>query len=160
YFHSCFNDLVITGLVGLRPRDDDVLEVVPLAPDSWDYFALEDVPYRGHRVSVVWDRSGKRYGLGKGLHLLAGDNELATSAKLARRAAKLRAREQAPAPKKVAVNYAANNDGHYYPRVTASYSAPGTSPGKLVDGNYWYHASPPNRWTCEGSPGAKDWVLI
>ena len=24
YFHSSFNDLVITGLVGLRPRDDDM----------------------------------------------------------------------------------------------------------------------------------------
>ena len=31
YFHSGFSDLVITGLVGLRPRDDDVLEVHPLA---------------------------------------------------------------------------------------------------------------------------------
>jgi hypothetical protein len=32
YFHSSFNDLVVTGLVGLRPRDDDALEVKPLAP--------------------------------------------------------------------------------------------------------------------------------
>jgi hypothetical protein len=30
----------------------------------------------------------------------------------------------------------------------------------LIDGNYWYHASPPNRWTFEGSPAAKDWLAL
>src|SRR2546423_4491848 len=48
YFHSNFCDLVITGLVGLRPRDDDTLEVRPLAPENWAYVALDSVPYRGH----------------------------------------------------------------------------------------------------------------
>ena len=28
------------------------------------------------------------------------------------------------------------------------------------DGNYWYHLHPPNRWTCEGSTNAHDWVTI
>ena len=51
YFHSGFCDLVITGLVGLKPRDDDTLEVHPLAPDDWDYFALDDVAYRGRRIA-------------------------------------------------------------------------------------------------------------
>ena len=32
YFHSGFNDLILTGLVGIRPRADDVLEVNPLLP--------------------------------------------------------------------------------------------------------------------------------
>jgi hypothetical protein len=31
---------------------------------------------------------------------------------------------------------------------------------KLIDGNYWYHLHPPNRWTAEGSPNAADWVAI
>ena len=48
YFHSGYTDLIITGLVGLIPRDDDTLEVRPLAPQSWDYFAVDEVPYRGH----------------------------------------------------------------------------------------------------------------
>lgn len=64
YFHSGFCDLIITGLAGLVPRDDGMLEIAPLAPDSWDYFALDDVPYKDRRVSVVWDRTGARYGLG------------------------------------------------------------------------------------------------
>ena len=37
YNHSTFNDLIITGLVGLRPRADDTIEVNPLLPDNkWD----------------------------------------------------------------------------------------------------------------------------
>ncbi len=79
YFHSGFCDLVITGLVGLTPRDDDALEINPLAPADWDYFALDDVPYRGHRVSVVWDRTGERYDLGQGLQVLVDGEAVATS---------------------------------------------------------------------------------
>jgi hypothetical protein len=159
YFHSNFADLVITGLVGMRPRDDDVLEVIPLAPPSWDYFALDEVPYRGHRVSIVWDRTGERYAFGKGLHLLVDGKESASSTTLQQLSAKLpefRAEEEGPA----AVNHAVNNDRTAYPRVEVSFSAPGTSAAKLIDGNYWYHLSPPNRWTCEGSPNASDWVVI
>src|ERR1043165_564595 len=37
YFHSNFADLVITGLVGLKTRDDDTLDIDPLAPPTWDY---------------------------------------------------------------------------------------------------------------------------
>src|SRR5262249_42872178 len=46
------------------------------------------------------------------------------------------------------------------PRLSASYSNPRTPLPKLNDGNYWYHASPPNRWTCEGSPNPSDWVAV
>src|SRR5260370_25697821 len=51
YFHSGYIDLIITGLVGLRTRADDMLEVEPLAPESGDYFALDDVNYHGKRVA-------------------------------------------------------------------------------------------------------------
>jgi hypothetical protein len=62
--------------------------------------------------------------------------------------------------RKTSVNFAVNNDGHYYPRITATWSPPGAPLGKLVDGNYWYSTAPPNRWTCEGSPNATDHVTI
>jgi hypothetical protein len=89
YFHSSFADLVITGLVGLRPRDDDLLEVNPLAPDEWDWFALDDVAYRGRRLSIVWDRTGRRYGRGRGLSLWADGREVARSDSLGRLVAEL-----------------------------------------------------------------------
>src|SRR5207237_6127446 len=61
YFHSGFNDLIITGLIGLKPRADETIEIQPLAPQSWDYFAVDDLSYRGRRVSIIWDKSGERY---------------------------------------------------------------------------------------------------
>ncbi len=160
YFHSSFNDLVITGLVGICPRDDDTLEVKPLAPEDWAYFALDSVPYRGHLLSVLWDRDGTRYKRGKGLKLYADGKEIAASPTLAPLKAKLSARAQAPLPASTPVNFAVNNDGTYFPRISATYAHPRTSIAKLTDGNYWYHRDPPNRWTCEGSPHASDSVVV
>jgi len=159
YFHSSFNDLVISGLVGLVPRDDDTLEVKSLAPADWPYFALSDVPYKGYLIGIVWDRDGTRYKRGKGFRLYADGKEIASSETLAPLTVELPAKQPVK-PSPLAVNFAVNNDGTYYPRVAASYSSPKTSPSKLVDGNYWYHVSPPNRWTCEGSPNASDAVTI
>lgn len=83
YNHSSYADLVIGGLVGLRPRDDDVLEVAPmLPPGRWDYFALRDVRYRGHDVSIIWDRDGRRYGGAAGLSILVDGKSAAHRAQL------------------------------------------------------------------------------
>jgi hypothetical protein len=60
----------------------------------------------------------------------------------------------------VAVNFAVNNDGDYFPRVTATHVGPRSSVSKLVDGNYWYHLHPPNRWTAEGSPNDVDSLVV
>jgi hypothetical protein len=158
YFHSGYCDLIITGLVGLRPRDDGTIEINPLAPDDWDYFALDNVTYRGRRVTIFWDRTGKRYGKGAGLHVLVNGEEVAHAAKLQRVTAKLAEREREGYV--TYVNYAVNNDGRYYPHVSASYSNSKTPVHNVSDGNYWYHLSPPNRWTCEGTKNARDWLEI
>jgi hypothetical protein len=63
-------------------------------------------------------------------------------------------------PTKRDVDFAVNNDGTYFPRVFTSYTSPGTTTAKLIDGNYWYHVHPPNRWTAEGSPNDRDWVAV
>jgi hypothetical protein len=160
YFHSGYADLVVTGLVGLITRDDDTLEVRPLAPEGWDYFALDELPYRGHRLGIDWDRLGTRYKLGKGLHLLIDGKKQATSARLDRLAVKLPAAAARPRPATTPVNFAVNNDGTYYPKLRASFANPKHGLGKLIDGNYWYHAAPPNRWTFEGSPAQKDWLVL
>jgi hypothetical protein len=57
YFHSFHNDLIIRYLVGLVPRRDDLIEIDPLA-NEWDYFALDNVPYRGRFLTIVWDAPG------------------------------------------------------------------------------------------------------
>lgn len=160
YFHSCYNDLLITGLVGLRPRDDETIEVEPLAPDDWDYFALDDVSYRGRDVSVVWDKTGERYGLGKGLRIFADGREIGSSPTLGRLVAALPPARNRSARRTEPINVAVNNDGGYFPRISASFTATDTAAGKAIDGNYWYHLSPPNRWTAQGSPNERDWVAI
>ncbi|WP_199731674.1 MGH1-like glycoside hydrolase domain-containing protein [Cohnella endophytica] len=79
YNHSTFNDLIISGLVGIRPREDDVLEVRPLVPvNSWDYFCLDNLNYRGHTVTVLYDRDGTRYGKGHGLRVYLNGIECAS----------------------------------------------------------------------------------
>ncbi|MEJ7710711.1 MAG: hypothetical protein WKF84_12795 [Pyrinomonadaceae bacterium] len=66
YNHSGYCDLVISGLIGIRPRSDSMLEVNPLVPDqTWDYFALDRVPYHGRMLSVLYDRTGERYRRGR-----------------------------------------------------------------------------------------------
>jgi hypothetical protein len=68
YNHSTFCDLVISGLVGIVPRADAKIEISPLVPrGTWDWFCLDEVPYHGELLSVVWDRDGSKFGRGRGL---------------------------------------------------------------------------------------------
>jgi predicted GH43/DUF377 family glycosyl hydrolase len=85
YNHSGFADLIITGLAGLRPRPDRQVVVNPLVPDGqWDWFCLDGVPYHGHSLTVLWDRTGHHYGLGQGLLLFADGKRLAHRVDLGR----------------------------------------------------------------------------
>lgn len=71
YNHSTFEDLIITGLMGLRPRNDDILEVNPLIPqDVWNWFCLDNVLYHNHNITILWDKDGDRYHLGKGFMVM------------------------------------------------------------------------------------------
>ncbi len=83
YNHSTFCDLVISGLVGLVPRDDNTVEVHPLIPsEAWDWFCLDGIPYHGRTLTILWDRTGWKYDKGKGLHVLADGREIAASPEL------------------------------------------------------------------------------
>jgi len=72
YNHSAYCDLIITGLVGLRPQADDTVVVNPLIPeDTWDYFCLDGVPYHGRSLTILYDKDGTKYKQGAGLRILA-----------------------------------------------------------------------------------------
>ena len=76
YNHSTYNDLIITGLMGLRPRSDDIVEINPLIPvEKWDYFCLDNVLYHRKILTIVWDKTGKKYNRGKG-YMVYVDNKL------------------------------------------------------------------------------------
>lgn len=67
YNHSTFCDLVISDLVGLKSRSDNILEMYPLIPTGqWDWFCLDNVNYHNHNITVLWDKTGARYHKGKG----------------------------------------------------------------------------------------------
>ena len=85
YNHSTYNDLIITGLVGLRPRADEIVEVNPLLPENnWDYFCLDNVRYHNHILTIIWDKKGNHYGKGSGLIVFADGEKIASSKTLAR----------------------------------------------------------------------------
>jgi hypothetical protein len=85
YNHSTFNDLMITGLAGLRPRADKTLEINPLLPDTeWDWFCLDNVRYHNHIITIIWDRHGDKYHHGKGLTVLVDGKQVGNRATLGR----------------------------------------------------------------------------
>ncbi len=85
YNHSTFCDLVINGLVGLIPQEGNIVLVDPLLPaESWDWFCLDNVLYHGRTLTILWDRSGKKYGKGEGFHIFADGKKIAGSDELRR----------------------------------------------------------------------------
>ena len=78
YNHSTFNDLIITGLVGLRPGEGDTIEINPLLPaNKWDWFCLDNVLYHGKIITIIWDRTGLKYKKGKGLGVFSNGKKIA-----------------------------------------------------------------------------------
>jgi hypothetical protein len=61
-FSDNFNDLIIRLLAGLTPGAEGSLVIDPLAT-GWTHFRLDNAPYRGHLVTIIWDsrREGERY---------------------------------------------------------------------------------------------------
>jgi hypothetical protein len=66
YFHSTFNDLVLSGLVGIRATDE-CLELAPLTHLGW--WLVRKVKLRGRELDVLYDETGEHYHLGAGLHV-------------------------------------------------------------------------------------------
>lgn len=90
YNHSTFNDLIITGLVGLRPRADNIIEVNPLLPaNKWDWFCLDNVLYHGKIITIIWDKAGTKYKKGKGLSVWVNGKKVAASLKLEKLSGKM-----------------------------------------------------------------------
>ncbi|MGH2565409.1 MAG: discoidin domain-containing protein, partial [Ginsengibacter sp.] len=160
YNHSSFNNLVITGLCGIRPSAGDTLVINPLADNSIRYFCLDDVLYHGHKLTIVYDKDGSKYNLGKGLTVFI-DNKKATLIQkngkhevLVGPAVIIHSTEQ-PA------DYALNILHKGYPVPSASVnSVPDTSMYQAIDGRIWYFSAITNRWTTLGSTSKIDWYAL
>lgn len=69
YNHSTFCDLVISGLCGVR-EDGDAIYATPCIPKDWDHFRLLGLCFRGESYDIVYDKTGDKYGVGKGLNII------------------------------------------------------------------------------------------
>jgi len=164
YNHSEFNDLIISGLAGIRPRGDDTLEVNPLVASNGkphsriDYFCLENVPYHGHLVTVLYDRDGSHYRRGTGLTVFVDGKANVKGSPLTRTLIHLKpaAPTQRIAPVDVAVNYGRLG----YPTPSASTNSDPKSLYPAIDGRVWYWANVRNGWTNAGSTSATDWYAV
>jgi hypothetical protein len=156
YNHSTFTDLVLSGLLGIRPQAGDTVRISPLAPASWTHFAVENVAYHGHNLSIVWDRDGTAYHRGSGfrvwldgelkLHRLAvGDVTVAVPA------------GPATAPPEL-VDDLANVSETGYPAASASHTWAGDTAANAIDGQDFHLDTPTTRWTSYGSPHRSDWL--
>ena len=164
YNHSDYNDLIITGLVGLRPRADNTLEINPLIPsdrytaNAINYFCLENVSYHGHLVTILYDRDGSHYGKGAGLIAYVDGRMALDPSALGKKTLAISEPliDPVPHPVDLAVNYA--REGFPVPSASTN-----NSPDNLyqaIDGRVWFYPNVRNYWSNEGSQNAEDWFAL
>ena len=74
YNHSGFCDLVLSDLIGIKPNINNSIEINPLIPDDWEWFAVKNIHFQGKEIDLIWDRTGDKYHIGKGLMLFVDKN--------------------------------------------------------------------------------------
>ena len=160
YNHSSFNNLIITGLCGIRPSESDTLTVNPLADSSIQYFCLQDVLYHGHKLTVIYDRNGDHYHLGKGTMVWVDGKENAVAADGSKCRVFVGAssvQQSSTSPK----NYALNIWRKGFPKPSGSVNnTPDTALYQAIDGKIWYFPEVINHWSSMGSGNTDDWFAV
>lgn len=161
YFHSGFNDLLLTGVVGLRPRADDVLEVNPLLPPARDkqalqWFRAENIPYHGRSVAVTWDADGRHYGRGRGLSVEIDGKLAAQRTTLGRIAVPIERAASRPIDRPI--NRAMQLVRGQHPLPTASSNPDPEALHDGIDGRTWFFPELPNGWTSDDKP--EQWFAV
>ena len=160
YNHSSYNNLIITGLCGLRPSESDTLVINPLIDNSIEYFCLDEVLYHGHKLTVVYDKDGTRYKMGKGLTALV-DGKKTTLFKMGDKQAIIVGSPIVNHSAQQPVDFALNISHKGYPAPFASINTNSdTSLYQAIDGRTWYFSEITNRWTTLGSAAKTDWFSI
>lgn len=78
-------DNVFTDLLGLIPSFDNTLRMQPLISPNWTYWAVENLPYHGLLLSMIFDADGAHYpnlGHSKGFSIFIGNSAIFTSPNL------------------------------------------------------------------------------
>jgi hypothetical protein len=149
YNHSTFNDLILSGLIGIRPRLDDILELKPLLPENAGIksFALDRLVYHGRNIGIVYDADGSHYGLGKGLSVYVEGKRIAGPSPLAPLRVALPPARLPTEPAMEPADLAVNIGEPAGPQASASSSIAPGSPAEAIDGRLWFFPENPNGWT-------------
>ncbi|KAA8621003.1 F5-F8-type-C multi-domain protein [Pyrenophora tritici-repentis] len=160
YFHSGFNDLIITGLVGIRPSTNASIEVNPLADSSISYFRLDRVLYHGREVAIQWDATGSHYGTA-GLQIEVDGKVVASSPKLGRLSAPLTSSAPTAITRKI-VKSVQLNSTTAFPHGTTSTNEGTSVTYPAIDGRIYFYSEPnaKNGWDSPAGNGADVWYQI
>lgn len=171
YSHSTYVDLILSGLIGIRPRADEVLELNPLLPTEEapgarpiHFFALQGVRYHDHEVSVFFDADGSRYGIGRGLSVFVDGKRAFGPGPLARTKITLPGKGSNGAeqvritmPEDIAVNPGLPEG----PRATASSSISPAALAEAIDGRMWFFPENPNGWSPDpAATSSSSWLSV
>lgn len=163
YNHSTYNDLILSGLIGIRPHSDGVLELDPLLPPATGteapirYFALEGMRYHGHDISILYDLDGSRYHRGSGLQVLSDGRLLMGPVPLGhvQMALPTRVDPIRKHPINLAVNVWARQPSAFEPDLpiaSASSLASGNNLYEAVDGRTWFFPEIAHGWSPAPQP--------
>jgi hypothetical protein len=163
YNHSTFVDLVINGLIGIRPRADEVLEIAPLLPSDGErpirYFALQRVMYHGHEVGVYFDADGSRYKRGRGLSVFVDGRRAAGPVAMGR--IQIPLTKVAPGKASRRVDLAVNVGVKEGPMPTASSSESERQLAEGIDGRMWFFPEIANGWSpAKNDANATSWYAV
>lgn len=77
YNHSSFADLIIGGLLGVTPKGNGLLDILPLLSEKrWNWFSMTGIPIGNKTVSIVWDKYGTHYNNGAGYKIFCDEQEI------------------------------------------------------------------------------------
>jgi hypothetical protein len=157
YFHSTYIDLVLSGLIGIRPRADNVLEIDPLLPahpgasQRIRYFALQDLAYHHHDISIFYDEDGSRYRIGSGLSIFVDHQRVSGPRPLAPTRVTLPRLSRANIPPAAhtihKIDLAVNPGFPYGPLSSASSADPAAPAEQAIDGRLWFFPEISNGWS-------------
>lgn len=159
YLHSTFNNLIITGLCGFQPMADETLKFQPLIDNSILYFSLSDVNYHGHKVSVLYDKTGEKYHSGKGFKVFIDGVNAALSIKdntYTVQVGKTIVRQTEISPENLVLNI----HRHKFPAIRTSVNNSPELLNMLNDGRIWFFPEVDNRWISLASPNVSDWIEV
>jgi hypothetical protein len=161
YFHSGFNDLILSGFVGIRPSADDVLDVNPLASSEISYFRADRIMYHGHEIAVQWDADGSHYG-DAGLQVEVDGKVVASSPELKHLSVELERTAPSPITRRIAKSIQLNSTTAY-PRGSVSVgNASVASTYPAIDGRIWFfpETDAKNGWDSPIGNGTEVWFQI